>query len=308
MARRTAYWTLGLAAAAAGLASVPAQAAQCGGRPCIHIGAMNIKLLGTSGPADSAAEYREIGRLLSTTMDLDVVVLEEINVRSTQWRDLKAELEGRGYSLAFESAFGGEREQYIAVAYRRSSVELTAPPPSDLPFATSYRETGSDCFYENIRPPVTAAFRASQFDFRVIGVHLKSQLPVGKDTQCDDRIRTEQAKRIVAFTQSTAADERDTIILGDFNSSFPSAENEPFRAAGMRSAMEDRASGSGEISFVGRPRGLIDQIVFRRDDKSYAPGSGFVFKLADADRRFYLDSISDHVPIRASFFTDRDDD
>ena len=59
------------AAAFVGAVGTPAEAATCRGRPCINVGAFNIKLLGTGGPADTIAEYQEIGRLVDATMDLD---------------------------------------------------------------------------------------------------------------------------------------------------------------------------------------------------------------------------------------------
>lgn len=215
-----------------------AHAAICSGRPCINVGAFNIKLLGNDGPADTPAEYREIGRLLAQTMDLDVLSLEEINVRSTEWGALRSELEARGYAVAFESAFGGERDQYIVILYRPSSVQLTSPAPSDLDFPTIHEETGSDCRYDNVRPPVEASFRAGSFDFRLIGVHLKSQIQVGRDPQCDDRIRAAQAAMITRHISQTAGQDRDVIIVGDFNSAYAARENQPFRSAGMMSAMD----------------------------------------------------------------------
>ncbi len=290
-------------------AGSPASAATCQGRPCIHVGAFNIKLLGTAdAPANSAAEYREIGRLLSSTMDLDLFVLEEIDVRSPQWAALKRELESRGYRIAFESRFGGELNQYIVVGFRPASVQLSAPSPRDLDFPTTYARPGTNCRYENVRPPVQAAFRAGSFDFRIIGVHLKSQRPVSGIPDCDDDIRIDQARRILAHISQAAGEENDVIILGDFNSRFPAPENDGFRAAGFRTAMDDLAPGSGDISYVGSPREMIDHIVFRRNDASYVRRSGLAYKLSAADRPFYLRSISDHVPVRASFYTDQDTD
>lgn len=124
---------------AGGIGGQPALAADCGGRPCINIGAMNIKFLGNGGPANSAAEYKEIARLLASTMNLDVIVLEEIDVGSDGWRDLEKELNNRGYTTAFESAFGGDRKQFIVVLYRRGIVSPVTPAPQDLPFPTGYR-------------------------------------------------------------------------------------------------------------------------------------------------------------------------
>lgn len=302
-------WTLLLCSAFYAVAGAPAHGATCGGRPCINVGAFNIKLLGSAtAPANSAAEYREIGRLLSATMDLDLFVLEEIDVRSQQWADLKRELESRGYRIAFESRFGGELNQYIVVGFRPASVQLTSPPPEDLDFPTTYAQPGTNCRYENVRPPVQASFRAGSFDFRLIGVHLKSQRPVDGDADCDDDIRADQARRILAHIAQASGQENDVVILGDFNSRFPAPENNGFREAGFRTAMEDLAPGSGDISFVGGPREMIDQIVVRRNDPSYVRRSGLAYKLSAADRPFYLRSISDHVPVRASFYTDQDTD
>lgn len=296
----------GMALAGGVFAASAASAATCGTRACIHVGAFNIKLLGNSGPANTTAEYKEIGRLIADTMDLDVVVLEEINVASPQWASLKSELATRKYSIAFESPFGGERNQHVVVAYRKTSVDVVGPAPKDLDFPTIYSEPSGGCRYENVRPPVMASFKAGQFDFRVIGVHLKSQLPVsGGGPQCDDRIRADQAKRITASIAEPGG-EPDVIVLGDFNSSFVSPENDPFRSAGMKTAMADLAPGSGTLSYVGSPKGLIDHIVIKAGDASYVKHSGYVFPLSAADRTWYLNSISDHVPVRAAFYTDQD--
>lgn len=304
--------TLRLAAAgafAAALLGLPADAAAatCNGRPCIYVGAFNIKLLGNGGPADTPAEYGKIATLVADTMKLDVVVLEEINVAGAQWPALRTVLEAKGYKIAFQSPFGGENKQHVVIAYRSAAVTLIDPAPTDLPFPTSYSEPNSACAYGSVRPPVTAAFRAGAFDFQVVGVHLKSQIPIGgAGAQCDDRIRTNQAKRIVGFIASSP--EKDVLVLGDFNSAFAATENDPFRAAGLRTVTDDLAAGSGSQSYVGNPRSLIDQIVVRAGDPNYVPHSGYVQPLSAADRPAYLASVSDHVPIRAAFYTDQDPD
>ena len=285
--------------------------AKCDNASCVRIGSYNIKLFGNDGElATGAGRIDELATRIDETLDMDVVVLEEINVASESWKALRKNLEGRGYRIAIEGAFGGEnpqRQQHVVIAHREAIVQQTATPV-EVPIATTY-DDGKGCSYASVRPPVVAFFKEGKFDFAVIGAHLKSMSPVdGSAESCDDDIRRDQAEKIIEWIGSQAGAERDFLIVGDLNSGFEEQEFDPFRSAGFATAMVDLPPWSGTASYLPGGGELIDHVLYAPDTSEFLSGSGLVFKLSKSEKKTYLGTQSDHVPIIADFTTSKDDD
>ena len=150
----------------------------CDGRPCIAIGSYNIKLFGGGGSNDS---NRDIDKVLARIVPLDVVVLQEINTSTATWRDFLADLQDIGFEVAVEGSFGGSspsRQQFVVVLIKSDNVEMVAGSAAELPIPTTNPPIWASCVYNSLRPPVTVKLVAGEFDFRLVGLHLKSQTTV----------------------------------------------------------------------------------------------------------------------------------
>jgi predicted extracellular nuclease len=320
MQRGTVAWLLvGAAILLTALAPAmigPAAAQDCATGPCIRIGTYNIKYFANNGPANTR---REIGELVwrianAGQANLDVVVLQEINKDGNDWKGpngLRAKLRNAGYRVAIEGAFGGDspsRPQFVVILYRTDSVSLVDGSAVNLDLPTAY-DVGGKCEYKSLRPPVTAALKArtGNFPFRIIGVHLKSQLTVGTEATCDDDIRRFQAENILAYVKKLKeqSGEANIDLAGDFNARFAADEYGVLRSEGYDTLIAGDCSAAklGQCSYVDPDRpSLIDHIVVHSALQHAVKGSGTIGKFGNLSR--YLRKQSDHVPVWASFRTD----
>jgi endonuclease/exonuclease/phosphatase family metal-dependent hydrolase len=305
---------------ALGAMGTPASAADCGGRSCIAIGSYNIKTLGVAKnpTANTPQELADLAHRIDAIMDLDVVVLEEIDTGSSEWAVLKADLEKRGYDVAAEGTDGGKRRQFVVILHRTATVTATSQYPKnfELPGMTEYGDT--QCKPYELRPPLVTGLKAGSFDFTMMGVHLKSNNPPYDDSElfCDDNMRKFQAEKIAEFYASAKATDADVIVAGDFNNPFQYPEFSALQKSGFASAMDDLEAGSGKFSHFDwnhssnsvERTALFDHVAIPGDRNAYVPGSGLIFKVRKKDREYYFESQSDHVPVRALFYTDMDQD
>ena len=307
----TALWL----AAAIVLPRNEASAAECGGRPCITIGTYNIKLLGgDKAPANTLAEITRLADRVGGA-GFDVIVLTEITVADRDWwQRLLPALEARGLTLTGAGEFGGSdpgRQQHVVLLHSPATVSVIAAA-EDLPTPTGY-DNGAGCAHDSVRPAITARYRVlgTGFDFRLYGVHMKSNRPVNGDGACDDEIWTFQAGELAgAIARFEAAEgERNHIVTGDFNMPFETPETAPLRALGYRSLIDAPCSKAQiwNCSYVvHRWAGIIDHVVIGAATAEAVEGSGTI--VAVGDLKDYLKTQSDHVPVYARFYVDLPDD
>ena len=300
------------------IVSTAVSANDCNNSDCINIGSYNIKLFGSrSGPANSTMEIEHIADRIEQEADLDIVVLQEINVNSKKWwsRGLLSELEKRGYALSGAGKFGGMRNQHLVLLHRRSVLHVDEA--YDLNTETEY--ASEDCVYGGVRPPTVARYEVkdSGQTFQVVGVHMKSQLSVSGNDECDDEIREYQASVIAEFVDKTSGDGDELVVAGDYNAEFEADELKALRTAGLETMIKTKCDTETEnkngCSYLGRyyecgdpdnmgeiwPASLIDHIAVSRNSKVAVWGSGQISQTDDLCT--YLDTQSDHALVWASF-------
>lgn len=289
----------------------------CGNRACVQVGTFNIEWLGTPSMHRPRPRrvIRQLADLIADTLDLEVVVLEEINTASAEYRTLGRELARHGYRL--EQA-GETAQQDVAIAFNPEGVELLGEV-SELDVRSDF-SLPDNCRSRNLRRPLLAHFRAGTFDFAVIGVHLKSQLGVnGADDPegCADEIRGQQAGDISGALDGVLSrlGEQDVIVTGDFNATLEDASLAPlFNSGGLQplTATGRRARGSNSYSYIPRRfRSLIDHVMVRpARTREWVSRSTFVMNppTGEAALANYLEWFSDHLPVWAWFRTDGADD
>ena len=110
---------------------------------------------------------------IADTLDLEIVVFEEINTKSEQWAKLKSKLAAHGYKF-FEGTTS-DRNQFVVLAWDADEVTLLDDSARELDVRNSF-DLDEGCKLPGLRKPVVARFKAGEFDFWVVGVHLKSQV------------------------------------------------------------------------------------------------------------------------------------
>ncbi|MEE8524870.1 MAG: endonuclease/exonuclease/phosphatase family protein [Thermoanaerobaculia bacterium] len=305
-----------------GIRRPPATGDLCGGHPCIQIGTFNAYWLGANRryqrPLRTADEVRQMAAWLADDLDLEVIVLQEVNASvdreddgdvfaSDRFRWFCNALGERGYRL--QAGDSGDAQR-VVLAFDADEVDLLTPA-KDLPVRDSFR-FDAECGRGGLRRPLAARLRAGSFDFWIVGVHLKSK----RGGECSDRIRDGQARDLATAIDDLVRDsgEPDVILTGDFNATAGEASIAALRSPGAFSALttrEHRGRGSGEVSYLIEPyRSLIDHVmVRRRPTTEWVENSTIVYPAGRGKAlERYTELYSDHAPVWASFYTDRDDD
>jgi predicted extracellular nuclease len=289
----------------------------CSDGKCVQVGSYNIELLGKDRqPFEGEdrgdrtdAELERLADRVATKLDLEIVVFQEINTGSNQWKALRDKLKAKGYQF-FEGT-SSEREQFVVLAWDADEVSLVDNSAQELDVRADF-DFGAECQEEGLRKPVAGRFKAGEFDFWVIGVHLKSR---SGEEPCNTRIRTEQCKDLKKEIDDTigAAGERDILIVGDYNERPGHASFQPLVDAGFTTQMKFLMPGSAKGSFVKnrdlhQSVDLIDQVMLRfTDTQELVRHSAFVMPLGSEDEaKDYIIEQSDHVPVCVSFRIDTD--
>lgn len=282
----------------------------CRDRPCIQVGVFNLEWFGTERrgprsarwPLRSARAVKQIARLVTDTLDLEVVVLLEINTWSNRATWLVSALEEKGY----ESRWTGNPQQNIVIAFDTQAVKAIEPfkaLPSELDI-----EADSGC---NLRSPVAQRLRAGKFDFYVVGVHLAPLT----NSVCAGRVRTAQAVSLAAQVGTLAKKEGDVVVMGDFGAAPAAVSLAALLEGGLKALTEKRyrSKPSYNVSALNDGRGALSDHLMTfaaTRDAEWVGKSTMIFSppSAPALRRKYLRYTSDHVPVWTSFYTDEDID
>jgi len=305
-----------------------APAELCDGEPCIQVGTFNAYWLGArrryERPLRRPREVERMTELIADRLDLEVVVLQEVNVEEREWDDggllftpepygwLRSTLGERGYRLAEGRSGNAQR---LVIAYDADEVELLEDA-FELAVRDAF-EFSPECRSAGLRRALAARFRAGQLDFWAVGVHLKSK----RGGECSERIRSAQAAELARELERLVerSGEPDVLLLGDFNAGAGESSLAPLREAGFVALTDAgrRAPESAGISYLIPPyESLIDHLMIRPGPTAeWIAGSTRVFDPhtfegddEERSRRRYLELISDHAPVWASFRTARDDD
>lgn len=290
----------------------------CATHPCIQVGSFNIEWFGTTDTSKHAHRspktVKQIANFIADTLDLEVFALEEINVESEEFGWLREALAPKGYQLRSVGTSGGE--QRVVIGFDADEVTLLNDSGGDGVREMNVRsniDLGNNCRSSNMRLPLYGRFRAGQFDFVFVGVHLKSQRQVDgapNPAQCADDVRRAQAQDLVTALPQLiqTLDEQDVIIAGDFNASLTDASLNPFFANGGFTSLTrnaSRAAGSNSISYLKTPyQEIIDHVLIRTPQTTeWVTRSTFIYN-PPSNPSNYLKFFSDHAPAWTSFRTD----
>lgn len=190
-----------LLAAAAAIAVVATSTALVGPEPLdveqVRVGAFNIQVFGQA----KLAKPEVMSALVEIAQHFDVLVVQEVRDRTEQTADeflalINAESE-RSYEMYEGPRLGStnSKEQYV-LYFVPSRVELI--------FADVLADP--ERLFE--RPPLVAFLQAGNFDFTLVAIHVRPD---------DAAAELEALATVARLILEENPDERDVILLGDFN-------------------------------------------------------------------------------------------
>lgn len=238
-------------------------------------------------------------------LDAEFITLVEIKNRE-HVAALAAHLANGGVAYEFEmveqaqTSEGSHDPMHIGVLFKKGVVVENA----------SLLE-GSDLGDNNNRKAFLCDARIGRFDFKLIGVHLKS----GRELK-NQRIRDEQCKVIGKFITELRGDtdrEPDILLMGDFNM-IPGQDISNFHHLGGDDIMDfvsswDLQERYSHILPSGRENLLDGFAISRRFSTEYIRGSLRLFPMhwnMRMGQAKYRAEVSDHLPFVASFNIGRD--
>ncbi len=259
--------------------------------PVVRVAAFNVQVFGQA----KAGKPDVMELLARVAREFDVVLVQEVRDASQEVADAFLEeinaQPGPPYAMWEGRRLGRtiSKEQYVAY-YAPSRVEL---------LDAGVFPDSADRFE---REPMVATFRAGNFDFTVVAIHVKP-----------DSAGPELAGLVDVTTALLAEnpDERDVILMGDFNADCSYFEEEDSTHA-LRDPAFHWAIGNEWDTMITSDC-TYDRIILQDATvgAEYIPGSARVYyfdqELGITDAEL-VRAVSDHYPVFAEFVTVRPDD
>lgn len=256
----------------------------------IKIASFNIQVFGKS-----KRKKEEIMQVLEKVVrDFDIVAIQELRDRTETtlpyFVDKINSIEGNRYGYVGSPRLGRtkSKERY-AFIYNKKTVKFEN---------ISYVYNDSLDLFE--REPFIAAFSSGNFDYILVNIHTKPE---------DATKEIQALVDVVKDADKHVPDDKDVIVLGDFNADgkyFSETTTTGFRESFYYWVIPDNAN-----TTVGIIDNAYDRIVFREEftSEDFA-GKWEVFNFKDKYNLTQEETkrISDHFPVWALFYIDRDTD
>jgi endonuclease/exonuclease/phosphatase family metal-dependent hydrolase len=257
----------------------------------LRLAAWNIRIMSNKSRTD--AELKQIARTLA---DYDFIAIVELRDEAVLKRTQRILLQmGKAYQYQLSPAVGRGVKELYAFLYKEDLVSVVSrgelyPDAAD----------GKDDFS---RDPYWATFRAGEFDFSVIAVHV-----IWGDSVGPRKAEVKALADVYRYVQEANGTEEDVLLVGDFNRNPNDAESYS-RIMAIPSMI--RLFELPQKSHI-RDSSLYDNIFFQMDAVTeYLDRSGIdkfdETDFGNDDKAANL-AVSDHRPVWAVFSIDRDDD
>ena len=296
MKRKTLFYTLFLPILLFTLSSIEIRAeghedVRISEQSDLRLAAWNIRIMSHKSRTD--AELMKIARTLA---DYDFIAIVELRDEAVLKRTQKILSQmGTAYDYQFSPAVGRGVKERCAFLYKKERVSVVRPGELYPDIAD-----GKDDF---IRDPYWATFRAGEFDFSVIAVHV-----IWGDRVGPRKAEVKALADVYRYVQEANGPEEDVLLVGDFNRN-PNDTESYSRIMAIPSMT--RLFELPQKSHI-RDSSLYDNIYFQTDALTEYLGRCGIDRFDETD--FGNDdkaanlAVSDHRPIWAVFSMTRDDD
>ena len=296
MKRKTLFYTLFLPILLLTLSSIEIraeghEAVGISEQTDLRLAAWNIRIMSNKSRSDT-----ELMKIARTLADYDFIAIVELRDEAVLKRTQKILSQmGTAYDYQFSPAVGRGVKERCAFLYKKERVSVIRP-------GELYPDTadGKDDF---IRDPYWATFRAGEFDFSVIAVHV-----IWGERVAQRKAEVKALADVYKYVQAANGAEEDVLLVGDFNRN-PTDADAYSRIMAISSMT--RLFQFPQKSHI-KDSSLYDNIFFQKDAvKEYLNRSGIdkfdETDFGNNDKAASL-AVSDHRPIWAVFRTSLDDD
>jgi endonuclease/exonuclease/phosphatase family metal-dependent hydrolase len=257
------------------------------------IAAFNIQIFG-----QAKSQKQDVMTVLGDVVrEFDVVLIQEIRDASEEtipnFVEAINQMEGPDYSFIRSERVGrtSSKEAY-AYIYNSETVQFIQ---------------GSDYVYNDVddvfeREPYIAGFKAGNFDFVLVGIHVKPD---------DAYNEIGNLSLVVSSIQTVSPNENDIIVMGDFNADGSYFDEDdtsnPFKASEYNWLI------SNDMDTMVKTDYTYDRIVVLDStlNHEYDGGSAQVFyfdQVYGLSNQTFVSEVSDHYPVFAQYKTNLSDD
>lgn len=249
----------------------------------VRIGTWNLRRL---GHGDKRMDW--VAQVIDK--NFDIVALQEVMTKNAA-KELAARLPGWAAVVSSKSVGTKKYREWYAVLYRRAHVKVTR--------SFMVRDRGDKL----VREPFVACMVVHSFDFCMVNVHI---IFGDRASQRDAELHALGNKMINLRKKS---DERDWLLVGDFNRMPKAPGWDKLRKAGWDFTLPGRVPTSLGKRGYASP---YDHILIDKSQTSALRGPtrrvDIVTEPCAGDLAVCRSELSDHAPIVARFATDRDGD
>jgi endonuclease/exonuclease/phosphatase family metal-dependent hydrolase len=252
--------------------------------PTVRVATWNLRQF---SPERRGVNLRAIADVISSN-NFDVVALEEVK-REGEEVDRLLNVLGMPWRATHFSEMTGNHERFVFLYNGDHVQEAGSPRSMSLPEASVFD-----------RVPYQQTFRAGNFDFTLIAVHLNYS---------DARARTREAEALAGYAARLAemSSEKDVIVLGDFNEQRTAAGSNLhfFLAQGWESLNAEPTNLKGSE--------IYDTLLIDPRHTHEWNGTAGAVRFDESstfgnDDKRAVDEVSDHRPAYADFVTTLPDD
>lgn len=248
--------------------------------PNITIASFNIRKL-----SDNSRTDEELKQIASVLSKYDLIAVQEVLGDPIILNRTIEFLPGYDFIVS-EEVGNVQKERYAFIFNEKIEVIKEG-------------KTYYDKFDNFLREPYYASFKADEFDFTIMTVHI-----IYGNSASDRTGEMKQIASVYEYYQEKDETENDLILTGDFNTQ-PTQDNFDY----IWQIPDVRVSIQEGKSTIGKTGHLYDNIIFMNSHTDeYTRLSGIDYFDAGMDRDKAKEAVSDHRPVYAVFCTGEDDD
>ncbi len=243
--------------------------------------------------SDNSRSDEELQLIANVLVDYDFIAIVELRDENVLKRTVSMlELMGKDYDYVMSRKVGGKVKERYAFLFDQQMVDVVEagmvfPDPNDAFF----------------REPYFASFKAGEFDFTAIAIHV-----IWGNSVAERRSEVQELANVYQTVQDINGAEQDVILLGDFN-----------RNPDDRIAYQPLLEIAGMLHLFNLPKkshindsSLYDNIFFQSIHVTEYNNESGVDRFDETDfgnnDRAASLAVSDHRPVWCEFRIDRDDD
>jgi len=256
--------------------------------PNVTIASFNMKDF-----SDKTRTDQELSMVTDVLSKFDLITVQEVvgnPIILNRTVDMLNNKTGKQYLFEVSEPLGNVQKERYAFIFDKDKVQILEEPA-----------VYADVSNKFIREPYFAVFKADNFDFILLTIHIK----YGEGP--DDR--TEEMKEIASvynYLQSRDPVENDVILTGDFNTQ-PREDNFKY----IKEIKDSWYAISKGKTTLGSSGNLYDNIIFTKTPTQEYTGAKGIYMfddIMDLTSDEAKQAVSDHRPVYAVFCTGTDDD